>query len=114
MDFVTLWQHVVTTMQHSERKKWDMDNPYLERRYHQGKADALRIVSVMIQELPDITPEIRDEWVIPPRVGNVVGSMACPICHVGMDFVFQDANLQRYNCPEHGVWAYNWQGQWEN
>ncbi len=112
MNVTTICQHVLTTLAHSERLKYDDSKTQLERRYHQGKADALRIVAAMMSGIPEVAGDIRQAWISPPRVGNVVGEFACPQCHVGMEFRFQDRDTQRYECPEHGVWDYDWQGKW--
>ncbi len=109
---IDLWKHVSSTLAHSERHKVDPNNSELERKYHQGKADALRIVALALQDSGAITPEQEAEWISVPRTGSVVGSYTCPVCHVGLNFLFQDMTKQRFECPVDGMWDFDWRNSW--
>ncbi len=110
-----MWEHCASALRHAQERKWDDRNNEVERKYYQGRADALRQVMTLFLEDDERHDEYRDRW-----NEFVLGAQAasadylCPIDRSPLKFVRQSIEEQRYRCPKgHGEWSFDWRATWQ-
>ncbi len=110
-----LWEHCASVLRDSQDRKWDDRNTETERKYQQGKTDALRQVMTIFLEDEEQHNEYRDRWnefVLGAQEASA--NYLCPIDRSPLEFVRQNIDEQRYRCPKgHGEWSFDWRGTWQ-